>query len=110
MWLCGATKRELSALRLRRAYANHNGSRTGDYAPRRSGHFLEEAPVNDRKAKRYVVRGDGKQPPRYFIGGGKITVEDIAWLYEKLTGKKCTPEKLRELEEAHAKRDKQEEE
>jgi hypothetical protein len=59
------------------------------------------------KAKRHVIRSDGMQPTRYFIGGGRITAEDVAWLYEKLTGRQCTSEELealrKKLEDAYAK-------
>jgi hypothetical protein len=61
--------------------------------------------------KRLVVEGADGQPTRYYLGGGRITAEGVAWLYERLTGKKMSPEGLEEgrklLAEASAKLDRE---
>lgn len=59
--------------------------------------------------KRLVAESADGQPTRYYVGGGRITAEGIAWLYERLTGKKMSPEGLekgrKSLAEAYAKLD-----
>jgi hypothetical protein len=51
--------------------------------------------MTEPKARRLVVlSGDGKGPSRYYVGGGRITAESLAWLYEKLTGRRPTPEEI----------------
>ena len=48
--------------------------------------------MNDEKAKRYSSATGGPKPARHYVGDGDISSHDIAWLYERLTGKKADPD------------------
>lgn len=43
---------------------------------------------------RVVVRRGTTGSPLNFVRGDRMTAEDIAWLFERLTGRPCTMEEL----------------
>ena len=64
--------------------------------------------IGEGKAERLISRSDGQEPTRHYLGDGAVSAADIAWLFEKLTGRKATAEEVevcrRTLAEANRRR------
>ena len=60
--------------------------------------------MTEPRDRRLVVPSkDGKGPSRYYVGGGLITAESLAWLFHKLTGRTATSEEISRSRERLAK-------
>jgi hypothetical protein len=51
--------------------------------------------MTDPKSRCMVIApATGQAPARYYVEGREITAGNLAWLYEKLTGRAATPQEV----------------